>query len=95
MNDLTEEEVLHVAHLGRLSLSKEEIEKYKHQLKQILNDINKINEVVINDNIMISPSENSNVFSDNSYKEIDTKSALSNAPTTKGNYIEVRWLKND
>ena len=41
---LTEEEVLHVAKLARIKLSKEDIEKYQIELKELLNDVEKINE---------------------------------------------------
>ena len=39
MNELTREEVLHVAHLARIDVTEEDINKYKIQLKQILDEI--------------------------------------------------------
>ena len=39
---LTKEEVLHVAHLARIKVDEEEIEKYQVELKQLLNDVDKI-----------------------------------------------------
>ena len=42
---LTKEEVLHVAHLARIKVDEEEIEKYQVELKQLLNDVDKIKEV--------------------------------------------------
>ena len=52
---LTEEEVLHVAKLARIKLSKEEIEKYQIELKELLNDVEKINEVEnFDDDILIA-----------------------------------------
>ena len=42
---LTKEEVLHVADLARIKLTEEEIEKFQVQLKQLLEDVEKINEV--------------------------------------------------
>ena len=47
MDKLTKEEVLHVADLARIELSEEEIEKYQVQLKQLMNDIDKIKEVKV------------------------------------------------
>lgn len=94
--ELTREYVLHVAHLGRLSLTEIEIEKYRHQLKEILDEINKINEITFEkSDIMISPSDNTNVFSSNNSFELNSDRLIKNAPKTNGNYIEVRWLKND
>ena len=45
MNKLTREEVLHVARLARIELSEKEIEKYQVELKQLLDDVEKINDV--------------------------------------------------
>ena len=39
---LTKEEVLHVADLARIKVSEDEIEKYQVELKQLLNDVEKI-----------------------------------------------------
>lgn len=94
--EVTEEYVLHVAHLGRLKLNDDEIKRYKHQLKQILNEIDKINELNIDESdILITPSLNSNVFSLKRSNNIDTNEIISNAPKTNGNYIEVRWEKDE
>lgn len=95
MDELTKEEVLHVAHLARIEVDDNEIEKYAHQLKQIMNEIDKINEVEINtSDILISPSLNHNVYRDdepiNEQVDIDK-----NAPKTNGNYIEVERFIND
>ena len=45
MDKLTEEEVLHVADLGKLELSKEEVERFSYQLKTLFNEIDKVNEI--------------------------------------------------
>lgn len=45
MDKLSREEVLHVAELGRLWLSEEEIEKFSYQLKLLFNEIDKINDI--------------------------------------------------
>ena len=57
---LTREEVLHVAELARIKISEEEIEKYQIDLKKLLKDVEKINEVEgYDDDIMIASwSEN-------------------------------------
>ena len=62
MNELTREEVLHVAHLARIDVTEEDINKYKIQLKQILDEINRINELDVDGDILISPTDNKNVY---------------------------------
>ena len=44
-NKLTKEEVLHVAELARIEVTKEELEKYQVELKKLLDDVEKINDV--------------------------------------------------
>ncbi|MFA5758968.1 MAG: Asp-tRNA(Asn)/Glu-tRNA(Gln) amidotransferase subunit GatC [Clostridia bacterium] len=97
MNEEVDKEyVLHVAELGRLYLNSDEIEKYRNQLKSILDEINKIDELdLVDDTIMVSPSNNVNVFSNNVEQNIDSMSFISNAPKSNGNYIEVRWNENE
>lgn len=94
MDELTREEVLHVAHLARINVSDEDVEKYKVQLKQILNEMERINEVDVEGDILISPSNNKNEYREdvgiNSNEDI-----LSNAPKKNGNYIEIKRFVND
>ena len=45
MDKLSREEVLHVAHLARISLTEEEIEKFRGELKVLMDDIDKIKDV--------------------------------------------------
>lgn len=95
MNELSKEEVLHVAHLARIEVDENDIEKYAVQLKQIMDLINKINEVEIKDSdILISPTENHNLYRDDEVvnEPIDFKK---NAPKTNGNYIEIERFVND
>ena len=57
MNELTKEDVLHVAHLARIELKDEEIEKYIYQLNQIKDEMDKLTLVEIgSDDICISPT---------------------------------------
>lgn len=94
MNELTKEEVLHVAHLARISVTDEDIEKYKVQLKQILDEINRINEINASDDILISPTENKNVYREDIGINEDVD-ILKNAPKKSGNYIEIKRFVND
>lgn len=94
MNELTKEEVLHVAHLARISVTDEDVEKYKVQLKQILDEINRINEINVEDDILISPTENKNVYREDNGIDEDVD-ILKNAPKKSGNYIEIKRFVND
>ena len=96
MEILTREQVLHIAHLARLNLNDDEIEKYRYQLKQILDEINKIDMLNLDeDKIMVSPSSNSNRFLNSRESNVDSVDFVSNAPKFIGNYIEVRWEENE
>lgn len=92
---MTNEEVLKVAHLARVSIEDNEIEMYKGQLEAIMNEINKINEVeIIDDDIMISPSSNINKYREDVPKKAKDD-VLSNAPKTNGNYIQIKRFVNE
>ena len=57
MEKLSKEEVLHVARLARISISDENtLEKYQYQLKELLDNIDKIKEVKgYDEELMFSP----------------------------------------
>ncbi len=88
---LTKEEVLHVAHLARIKVDEQEIEKYQVELKQLLNDVDKIKEVEgYDEERMIAPwTENTTPREDISGEMLNPKEVLKNAPRHSGNYIEV------
>lgn len=92
MDKLTKEEVLHVANLGRLELNEDEVEKYSYQLKEILNEIEKINDVIsLTDEIMISPNNNECFLTDDKEgKMLEVEELLKNANNVYEDYIEVR-----
>ena len=94
MDELTKEEVLHVAHLARIDVTEEDINKYKIQLKQILDEINRINELDVDDDILISPTDNKNVYREDVGINEDVD-VLRNAPKKSGNYIEIKRFVND
>ena len=53
---LTREEVEHVAKLARIRISDSEMEKYQIELKKILDEVEKINDVVgYDDQFLIAP----------------------------------------
>ena len=94
---LTKEEVLHVANLARISLTDEEVEKYQVQLKKLLDDVEKINQVEgYDDDIMIASwSENTTLRKDEKGEMLNPKEVVENAPRHSGNYIEVPLVISD
>ena len=98
MDKLTKEEVLHVAKLARLKLNEYEIESYSIKLKGILNEIEKINDIDIDEEtpIMISSVEDKCKLRDENFETNEYKDEmLKNAPSTYLNYVEVRGVFND
>lgn len=95
MNELTKEEVLHVADLAKIEVDENDIIKYKVELKQIMNQIDLINKVNIDEEeILISPSENKNIYKEDVFVNEDVD-ILKNAPKSNGNYIEIKRFLNE
>ena len=88
---LSKEEVLHVADLARIKLTDEEVEKYQIELKKLLDDVEKINNVKgYDDDILIACWENrTELRKDIAGDMLDPKEVVNNAPRHSGNYIEV------
>ncbi len=92
MNDkLSREEVLHVAELAKIKVTEEEIEKFQVELKKILNDVEKINDVKgYDDDILIAPwSRKTTLREDKEEEMLQPKVVIETAPRHSGNYIEV------
>ena len=87
---INKEEVLYVAHLARLDLDEESIEKFAGQIDEILGYIEKLNQVETKG---IKPTSHAisltNAFRDDEQKEhIDRELALANAPEKEdGNFV--------
>ena len=92
--ELTREEVLHVAHLSRIGVNEKDIDKYKVQLKQIMNEIERINELDVDGDILISPTDNKNVYREDIGIQ-ENVDVLRNATKKSGNYIEIKRFVND
>ena len=92
---LTKEEVLHVAHLARIEITPEELEKYQKDLKILFDEIDKIKDLDdFDDDKMISPCENS--FDINSdMHEVEKNNLLLNVPKKKGNFVEAPVMINE
>lgn len=91
MDRLSKDEVLHVAELGRLKLSDEEIEKFSYQLKALFSEIEKVNEIDLEvSDGMIAPSTNNCVLREDEVITCsNTKELIENAPCKFDNFIEV------
>ena len=96
MDELTKEEVLHVAHLARIGLSEEEIPKYQKSLKKMIDEIDKIK--TMNDfdpEMMISPCLNKVPLETKTVDNVCNNDMLNNVPKKKGNFIEVPVVVNE
>lgn len=91
VDKLTKEEVMHVADLARINISDKEIEKYQVELKKLLDEVEKINDVKgYDDDMLIAPwSDNTKLRKDESKEMLNPKEVIENAPRHSGNYIEV------
>lgn len=97
MDKLSKEEVLHVAHLARISLTEEEIEKFRGELKVLMDDIDKIKDVKdFDDEMMYTPIEKNNRLRDDVVGDmLSAKEATINAPKKNGSFIEVPVMINE
>ena len=97
MENLDREKVLHVASLAKLRIEEDEIEKYVKELKDLMDEVNRIVEVKIEDEeILISPTQNKNVYSEDTIGSMLTREeVLKNANKKYGNYIAVARALND
>lgn len=94
---LTKEEVLHVAHLARIEIRDDEIEKYQVELKQLLDDVDKIKSVKnYDEELMITPVDYEGIPREDVEKDrISLEQIKENIPHVKGNLIEVPVMIND
>ena len=92
---LSKEEVLHVAHLARIEITEEELEKYQKDLKILFDEIDKIKDLDdFDEDKMFSPCENNFDLND-SMHEVETNNLLNNVPKKKGNFVEVPVMVNE
>lgn len=97
MDRLTREEVLHVAHLARISVSEEEIEEYSVELKELIDSIDKIKDVEsCTDSILVTPVfHNSRMRDDNDTRSVDFSTIKNNLPSSIGRFVNVEVGNND
>ena len=92
---LSKEEVLHVAHLARIEITEEELEKYQRDLKILFDEIDKIKDLNdFDEDRIFSPCENKVDINSNMH-EVDKDNLLLNVPKKKGNFIEVPVMVNE
>ncbi len=92
---LSKEEVLHVAHLARIEITEEELEKYQKDLKILFDEIDKIKDLDdFDEDKMISPCENSFDLNSNMH-DTEKDNLLLNVPKKKGNFVEVPVMVNE
>ncbi len=91
MNKLSREEVLHVAHLARIKVTDEEIEKYQIDLKKLLDDVDKINDIEVeSEELLVTPVEQDSVLrSDQEISSVSFEEIKKNVPAVTGNFVEV------
>ena len=88
---LTREEVLHIAHLARIELKEEEVEKFREQLSEILTFVEKLNELNtegIDPKFQVIPAENV-LREDIPGMSLPREKVFMNAPETDGKYFVV------
>lgn len=88
---ITRKDVEYIAQLARLRFKDEELENFTHQLNEILNYVEKLNELdTTNVEPLNHPVENVNVFRNDELKpSIQTEAALKNAPDRTDDFFKV------
>jgi len=94
---LTKEEVLHVAHLARIKVDDNEIEKYQVDLKKLLDDVDKIKDIEVNSNeLLVTPVDHESILrNDNDTRSVEFNEIKKNVPATTGNFVEVPVMVNE
>ena len=91
MQEVSKEEILHIANLARLNLEEDEIEKYRENLQDILNFANVVNNAPVEGlDVTIGANEEKNVFRKDEINVFeDTQSLLQNAPSQEQNMFKL------
>lgn len=91
---LTRAQVEHVAHLARLSLSEDELERYREQLSAVLDYVEQLNKL---DTASIPPTATvlplqAPLRADEPQPSLPTEEALANAPSRDGQFFRVHAI---
>lgn len=97
MDKLTKEEVMHVAHLSRIGITDNEIEKYQYELKQLLDDVDKIKDIeVTEEELLVTPVDHESCLrEDKCNSRIEFEDIKKNVPASTGNFVEVPVMVNE
>jgi aspartyl-tRNA(Asn)/glutamyl-tRNA(Gln) amidotransferase subunit C len=85
------EQLLHVAHLARLELREDELERLEGQLNDILEAVSKVSELDLEDVPPTShPHDVVNVMAEDEPRPcLSAEEALANAPEREGDFFKV------
>ena len=88
---ISREQLLHVAHLARLELRDDEVERLEGQLNDILDAVSKVSELDLSDVPPTShPLDVVNVWGDDAPGPcLPVEDALANAPEREGDFFKV------
>ena len=91
MTEIDSEQLLKVAHLARLELRDDEVERLGQQLNDILAAVSKVSELDLSDVPATShPLEVVNVWDEDEPRpSLSTDEALANAPEREGGFFKV------
>jgi aspartyl-tRNA(Asn)/glutamyl-tRNA(Gln) amidotransferase subunit C len=94
---VTKKEVEKIAELAQLKFSEEELENFTPQMNEILNYMEKLNELdTENVEPLSHPVEQTNIFREDELKpSITTEDALKNAPAKDDNHFKVPKVIGD
>lgn len=92
MTKITDDDVLKLALLSKLSLNDDQLKKFRDEIEEILNYIEQLQQV---DTEGLDPTNQvtglTNVMRDDEIAdEVDKEELLKNAPGREGDYIKVR-----
>jgi aspartyl-tRNA(Asn)/glutamyl-tRNA(Gln) amidotransferase subunit C len=94
---LSREEVLHIAALAKVGVTDEDVEKFREQLSNILENFEALQKV---DTAGIAPTAQSIalenvIMADEVRPSIPTDDVLSNAPQREGDFFKVKIILED
>jgi aspartyl-tRNA(Asn)/glutamyl-tRNA(Gln) amidotransferase subunit C len=88
---ISREQLLHVAHLARLELREDEVERLEGQLNDILEAVSKVSELDLSEVPPTShPLDAVNVWEEDTARPcLSVEDALANAPERDGDFFKV------
>lgn len=91
---LTKEEILHIATLARIGVNEKDVEKYQHDLSEILDYFKKLEELKIDDvepighitGMLNVPRNDKNA----DFGSLGREALMKNSPEEKDGYVKVK-----